>query len=56
MQRPDNMILLSRTDHDILHGTAKCVICGAKATVSHNNKPYCETCHYKAHEQEEQKE
>lgn len=25
-------------------------MCGAKATLSHADKPYCALCHYKAHE------
>lgn len=52
----DEIIILSRTDHEILHGTAKCVMCGAKATLSHKGKPYCACCHYKAHKQPESTE
>lgn len=47
----DEIIALSKTDHEILHGTAKCVVCGARATLSHEGKPYCAFCHHKEHEQ-----
>ena len=47
MQMPSNVVFLSRTDHDILHGTAKCVTCGAKAELSCKGEPYCAFCYYK---------
>lgn len=49
MSNATGIIALSRTDHMVLHGHANCEICGAKATISHNGKPYCMLCYYREH-------
>lgn len=52
----DEIIILTKVDHEITHGIAKCAMCGARATLSHKGKPYCVSCHYKTHKQTEDTE